>query len=408
MGVTAETGPLITFGQGQGQSDYNADLGPNAWYQGDMLLDPRAQYTYQPGDMLVPGAAVGWLSTTALPLIDQVPSTASATNIASATPTTGVALALVSSSGAGITVGCSIINAATGLTVTGLLGIDVNAVRTATATFTNGSPKITWPANTMSGVQVGDPLTFTSSGTLPTGFALLTTYYVVAIGAGSSSTIAAMVSATPGGAPISAGSAGSGTQTANLVVPVTNTASAAPRVAFGQGGTGSGGAMAAWNPAWAVSRCIVVTSNGNDGSGFYTINGYDIYGYPMSQKLTGVSSTTATTTKAFKYIASVVPSGTIASTTLTVGTVDVFGLPLRTDYAQYLQVYAGGPPPLLVAAGSITFLGADITTPSSTTGDVRGTIVGGASDGTKRLYVTWIPTVQNMNSTVGLLGQTQA
>lgn len=406
MGLTAETGPLVTFGQAQ-NLDNNPNAGPSAWFQGDMLLDPRAQWTYQPGNPFNPASIRGWLSTTAIPVIDQVPSTASATNIASATPATGVPLALVSSSGAGITVGCSIINAATGQLVTGLLGIDVNAVRTATATFTNGSPKITLPANTMSGIQVGDALTFTSSGTLPTGFSLLTTYYIVAIGQGSSTTLALMVSATPGGAPISAGSAGSGTQTYNVVAGATLTA---PPVSFGSptGQIAGAGPMAAWNPAWAISRAIVVTSNGADTSGFYTVNGYDIYGFPMSQKLTGVSSTTATTTKTFKYIASVVPSGTIASTTLTVGTADVFGLPLRADAAQYVLVSIGGPPPVLVAIGSIGFVAADITTPSQTTGDVRGTVTGGtASDGTRRLYVVWTSQAANMNSTVGLLGQTQ-
>lgn len=392
MAVTAFDGPVGTFGQAP-FADNNPQAGPSFFYQGSTLLDPRAPFTYQPGQR-ADQPNLGWYTSTSVPIIDSAPSTLSATNIASATPATGVALALVSSSGAGITVGQSVVNANTGQLVTGLLGIDVDAARTNTAVFTNGSPKITWTGVVPLGVQVNDTLTFTSSGTLPTGFALLTTYYVVAIGA-----LAMMVSASPGGAPISAGSAGSGTQTANWIVT-----SPQPAVAFGQG-AGKGGPVQAWNPSWSLGRAVTVTSNGNDTSGFYTIKGFDSYGYPLTQTLTGTSTAATTTTKAFKYIQSVTPTGTIASTTLTVGTADVFGLPLRTDWSTYLTVYFNS---VVIAPGTMTFVGADITTASATTGDVRGTVYSGtASDGTKRYTVFWNPQPANMTSTVGLLGQPQ-
>jgi hypothetical protein len=403
MGITAEQGPLVTFGQAQ-QFDTNPDAGPNVFYQGSLLSDPRVPYSYQPGQGPSVGGLKGWMTSGAIPILDQVPSTASATNIASATPSSGTALTLVTSSGAGVTVGCSIVSAATGQTVTGLLGLDVNATRTATATFTNGSPKITWAANTMAGMQVGDVVTFTTSGGLPTGFATATNYYVVAIGYSNATNLEVMLSATPGGTPISAGSAGTGAQTAHLTIAATATN---PPVVFGQG-NGSGGSVGAWDPAWSLSRCVVVTSNADDTGGFYTISGYDIYNFPMTQKLTGVSSGTATTTKAFKYISSVVPSGTINSTTLEVGTVDVFGLPLRTDEQPYITVYWGAPPSALIAVASVTFVPADIQTAIATSGDVRGTVYGGsASDGSRKLLVFWNPQVANMNSTVGLVGQPQ-
>lgn len=426
MGTTAEEGPLGTFGKSP-QDIYappnasNPESGPCFWFQGDMLLDPRGPYTYWPGNRTSTAAlpVFGWPTATNIPLIDQAPSTASATNIASATPSSGTALALVSSSGAGITVGCSVINANTGLTVSGLLGIDVAAARTFTGVFTNGSPKITWSAAPGGlGIQVGDQVTLTTSGTLPTGFAVSTTYYVVAVG--GSVTIgsgAFMLSATLGGVPISAGSAGSGTQTINVTAPNTyngGTGAATinapnlpfqPPVIFGKGGDGLGGPIRFWNPNWAISRGIVVTANGVDTSGTYTIAGYDIYGYPLTQTLTGTSSSTATTTKAFKYIASVTPNGTIGSTTLTVGTVDVFGLPLRTDWATYLNVYWNNA---LITPANAVLVAADINTPTALTGDVRGTITATAtSDGTKRLVVFWNPTAANMNSQTGMLGQPQ-
>lgn len=411
--ATGFDGPLVTYGVAQSPPNAsNAQIGPNAWYAGDMILDPRGPFTYQPGN----GAdkpVFGWPTVGNIPILDQAPSTASATNIAAAqVPVAGTPLTLVSSSGSGITVGCKLTNAKTNQVVTGLLGIDVAAARTFTGVFTNGSPKITWSGvGGAFGIQVGDQVTLTTSGSLPTGFATGTTYYVVAIG--GSATIgsgAFMLAATPGGAPISAASAGSGTQTVNVTAPNTYDNQPfmpfQPSVVFGSGGAGTGGSQRYWNPAWALARTLLFTAVGNDSSGTYTVNGYDIYGYPLTQTITGPNATTGSTTKAFKYVTSIVPAGTLSGSNISVGTNDVFGLPLRADWVAYLDVYWNNA---LVAPGSTGFVAADITTASATTGDVRGTVTGGAtSDGTKRLVVFWSPFASNMNTgIVGLLGQPQ-
>lgn len=80
---------------------------------------------------------------------------------------------------------------------------------TAVATFSNGSSTIGIASGSP---QVGTTVIFTTSGALPTNFAVSTNYYVLTStvpgGAGNIT-----VSATPGGAAILAGSAGSGTQT---------------------------------------------------------------------------------------------------------------------------------------------------------------------------------------------------
>jgi len=76
-----------------------------------------------------------------------------------------------------------------------------------TATFTNGSAVISM-TNTFA---ANDLVTFTTTGSLPTNFATGTTYYVISTGLSGSQF---EVSATQGGSAISAGSAGSGTQTA--------------------------------------------------------------------------------------------------------------------------------------------------------------------------------------------------
>ncbi len=121
MGITVETGPLLVPGA-LGSGDSNSNPGPSLFWHGVGLLDKRF-FTGLGADN---APIFGWgPGTSAIPVIDQVPATAAAANVAAlAHVATGVAMTLVSSTGAGITVGCSIVNALTGATVTGLLAID--------------------------------------------------------------------------------------------------------------------------------------------------------------------------------------------------------------------------------------------------------------------------------------------
>jgi hypothetical protein len=82
---------------------------------------------------------------------------------------------------------------------------------TFTVTFTNGSATIN---GTGLPTTAGTAVAFTTTGALPTNFAINTTYFVLA---GSTST-AITVAATAGGTAIVAGSAGSGTQTLTQAV----------------------------------------------------------------------------------------------------------------------------------------------------------------------------------------------
>jgi hypothetical protein len=77
-------------------------------------------------------------------------------------------------------------------------------ISAATCSFTNSSANITWTQS----LPLNSMVFFATTNTLPTGFSTSTIYYVTTTGA---STI--QVSATPGGSAITAGSAGSGTQT---------------------------------------------------------------------------------------------------------------------------------------------------------------------------------------------------
>ena len=421
MGITAHTGPVGAFGLGT-SLDSNAQISPSFWFMGDMILDPRLPYTYQPGQS-DQQPFYGWGTAGRICLIDSIPSTLSTSAIAAAAVPSGGVVTLVSSSGAGITTGCTIVNAATGAKVTGLLGIDVagdGRSKTFTGTFTNNSPKISFTSTTVPvGMQVGDQVTLTSTGTLPTPFALLTTYYVSQINTGPAGAL--MLSASLGGSSITATSAGSGTQTVNIVNQGsyygTQYNAALPYqapIVFGP--TGTNGPARLWNPSWSAGRCVTIRSVGNDSTATFTVNGYDCYGYPMTQSLAGSSGApgNVTTTKAFKYISSITYTGTLSGSNVSVGQADVFGLPLRTDQASYLTVYCAAAtsttPIALIAPGSLTFVGADITTPTTTTGDVRGTVYSGTASSTDsvRLIVFWDAMQPNIDNTpFGLLGQTQ-
>ena len=161
-----------------------------------------------------------------------------------------------------------------------------------------------------------------------------------------------------------------------------------------------------------VARCVTVTSGGNDTGITFLISGYDAYGALLTQKLTGVSGSVATTKKAFLSVVSIVPSGAVAST-VSAGTADTFGLPVRLIDKGYLgalnwnNTYA-------IDSGVVTV--ADTTSPATNlTGDVRGTYTTStASDGVKRSVVeimlsnAQLSITGGVAATVAVVGVTQA
>lgn len=307
MTTTAWSGPLVTNlsnpqgSTGSGSANQNPGPGPCNWAHGDAILDPRYPFTYY-GGAAETQKYYGWYGGSMLTVINQVPSTISAVNIA-ATQAAAATITLVSSSGAGITVGTSITRADTGATVTGLLAIDT----------------------AMAGLG------------------------------------------------------------------------------FGQDAT-----VNVWDPTKAISRNVRITSAADDSGKTFTVVGYDLYGYPMSEVITGANAGVASGTKAFKYITSVTPSTTPAGN-VSVGTGDVIGLPLRADYVGQLLINYNDT----VITASTGFVAAVTTTATTTTGDVRGTYaLQTASNNTRRLIVYLTPTTAaisggNTNLVTGLLGVKQ-
>lgn len=253
MGITPFSGPVIGVRDnplgsvGTGSANQNSQSAPWLALQGYGIHDQRYPFTYKNGGDPTTQKAYGYFASSYMPVLDQAMSAISAVNIAAAQAiTTAVAMTLVSSSGAGITVATSITRADNGATVTGLLAIDT----------------------AMAGVG------------------------------------------------------------------------------FGQDAT-----LNIWDPTKSVARNVRITSNADDSAGLFTVIGYDLYGYPMSEAITGTNNSVANGKKAFKYITSVTPSGTVASTSCSVGTGDVIGLPLRCDRIPYLSVWWGNPQGMIIGPG---------------------------------------------------------
>ena len=161
-------------------------------------------------------------------------------------------------------------NAGTGYKVGDIITIS----QSATATFTNGSAVIA----ATNAFAVGQAVQFSNSGgALPTNFAASTTYYVIATGL---STSQFEVSATPGGAAIAAGSAGTGTQSV-----LNTTATFVVAAITGGGSTGPVGSLSPVTAGSGYSTATAVATTGGTGSALeadITAGGNQLAVYPYT------------------------------------------------------------------------------------------------------------------------------
>lgn len=194
------------------------------------------------------------------------------------------------------------------------------------------------------------------------------------------------------------------------VLPSRNTVPAGAVAIDGLPGTvfvSQTGAVQLYDPSKVLARAVTIASNANDSAGTFTIQGFDVYGYPMSDAITGASASGSVTgLKAFKFVTGILPSGTINSTLVSAGQSDVYGLPIRSDFWGDLQVYWNSA---LITA-TTGFVAAVTTTATPSTGDVRGTyaVQATASNGTRRLQIFSTPSVADLLTQTGLWGVTQA
>jgi hypothetical protein len=170
----------------------------------------------------------------------------------------------------------------------------------------------------------------------------------------------------------------------------------------------------------ARALCISAASIGS-GTTNVTVTGYDIFNNRMTEYLSANGTTVVNGKKAFKYILSVVTASTAATTVtpanIQIGLSDVFGVNLRMDKAEYLQVAWNGCTPTT----QVGFTTALSTTSGATTADVRGTINAStlavatvaSTNGARRLTVIMNVPINNMlnatpNATASLFGAPQA
>lgn len=174
---------------------------------------------------------------------------------------------------------------------------------------------------------------------------------------------------------------------------------------FGQGPTGTGGTVFLWDPTTLIARAVRVVSVGNDSTATFVVRGFDIYWFPMVETITGANAGTATGKKAFKYIQSITPAGTLSGSAVTVGTTDIIGLPIRSDYFGEFEANVNSA----WITANTGYVAPDATSPATAiTGDVRGTYaLQTASNGTVRVMLFSSPSVNNVSSAAGLFGVAQ-
>ena len=375
IGPLVAAGPLL--GIPGGQPEYTFDAGPSVLFQGVAMPDPRAPY--QKDYAMVGGMPAHYLSPRALAL-DCVPIAMSTTNIAAAQNVpAGLALTLASAGVAGISTGVSIRNASTGAIQTGLLAIEFGFGAVST---TSGSTTITPASGTIGSYYPGQWLA------IPNGLTATTTLFTRVVSVGATTIV---VSTAPGvtSSVIRAGACDPlmwGALFAQDAIPLV----AQPYLMAGY--------AALLDPIQSLARNVRVTGSASSAGQNFTVRGFDVYGYPMSEVIAGPAGATTTSgKKAFKYILSV--TGTSAEAqNYSVGTGDIFGFPLRVDRFEQVQLYWVGA---LVTA-STGWLTADATSPATgTTGDVRGTyaVQGSASDGSRRLVAYITPSTLQMVNT---------
>lgn len=406
MAITAFSGPMISFGQNTigSTTDYNPDLAPSLFWGGAGIIDPRPTFNYIPGSGSGT-AACGFLGSTSITTYDYNPTVAATAAIsAAAAAAANTAVTLVSSSSAttGVAVSQAITRSDTGVAVTGLLALDactqvsgyisngtsgtagnILIVSTASAALLSAGMVISGTGIT-SGTQIlgsGPSLNVTNGGP---GAGFTGTYYV-------------------SGADQAAGTSGSPVTITATISNSTSNGVANCRLGFGQSNT-----VQMWNPQALSARNVVITPASAGSAVNWTVRGYDVYGYPMTEVIaTAADSTAVAGKKAFKYIASVTPDAS-STGTHAVGTGSVFGFALRSDtFGDVLINYASGSQnPTLITANT-NYVASVKTYATTTTGDVRGTFTSTAAVA-NRFVFRQSPPLYNVGSTVGLFGVTQA
>jgi hypothetical protein len=370
-------GPAIQFGNSNPQQRSNSDAGPNIEFQGNCLIDSR--FAYAAADTAPSNSGVPcWFGTASLEALNIVPATKSTNGIAATQATTaGTPLTLTAANSVAISVNIPVIPYGVAIqptqVTTPVLAIDFGFATVTTTTGATGNvltvtgPQSAAYANNLfyPGQKIVVAGAGNAAGTAPLFATVLATNFRAIAGSAITSvanTVLISAFAQFAGAVQQVGTADPNYGICAL--PVTRA-----------------GAAQVWDSKQIGGRVLSYTS-GTTVAGTVTTTGYDVYGQLMHETVTPVVSSTVNGLKAFKYILSVVPSG--INNNLSIGTADLFGIPIRTDLAESLNTYYAAA----FLSTQTTFVAGVTATPTALTGDVRGTIgVPSATNGTNRLFV---------------------
>jgi hypothetical protein len=381
----------MVFGQNPfTPTEYNPDIGGSSlFYAGAGIMDPRTNYTYLPGEAQSQ-LDYGFLGFDNITTINAVPYTKAAGAIVTSANATSATLTLNTTNSAttGVYYSTVFTRADTGVTDT-VLALD--AYTSVTASFSNGV------------------MTITSNSAMPvtSGMVVLATTGTVSQGTAAGTQIASQLTGGTGGQ----GVAGTYQTTTNLTATsgTVTLAYQTPSQCIVLNNAQTPGVVL-WNSAAIAGRAVAVTAAASATATTATVNGYDCYGFPMTEAITLTAGSQVSGKKAFKYIKSVVLNAADATHAYSVDTTDVFGLPLRSDtFGDILVNYATSLTATTLITAATNYVASDRTTATSTTGDVRGTF-GAFTSGTgaNKLVVRQSPQsymVQTANP--GLFGVTQ-
>ena len=374
--------------------------GPAIDYQGDMIPDPR--FSPSNKDSLSPGAIKAYFNNPYFTLVDTIPSANSSNSVAVAqapSTTAGVALTLTTAvlgTAAGVPVwtpGVSIIPVGTTTPVT-VSAIDFGFT---TGTTTNNSSTVVVVDNSM--FQVGQWIVIGGAGSAGA------TNVQLICQVASKSTNSTVITISPSAlTSLSHAPIGQGNLYSQFLPPATqfgpSAASANASEPYKLAGFGL-----AFDPLQGCCRALSITAASiGSGTTSVLVTGYDIYGNLMTNTIQANGTTTVNGTKAFKYVTSVVTTGTAATTVtpanITIGVSDVFGVNVRSDKWEYMNIFWNGN----WAPTSQGWTAALSTTSNATTVDVRGVINAStlavatvaSTNGARRLTVMMSVPLQNM------------
>jgi hypothetical protein len=363
------TGPVIVSGNTNPQQLSDSDAGPSLVFQGQGLLDPRQVSTID----AAPGSNIyGFYNSEMVSLVDQQ-------ILAGATVFTVAPGYVVAAGGTGPTTAISGVtnsaNNATNLPIVpfGQAKIPTNVV-TVPVTLDFGFLYAPSGNNTVA--------TTSGSAVITLGNASANKYFtkgqwVAVPGAGSSTSLpwigqvvsisgVSVTLSTKAGQTIAAGSAGVGTLDPNGV---------------GVWPWAVAGCTALFDPTQAVSKVVsVVSSSASDNTTFnIVLRGYDVYGVPMTESIQLNGTGVVIGNKAWKHLVSYqftksgggTTAGTVTVSTATAASNVIVGLPLRSDFFEYMSIYWNAT----FQTANTGWVVADATSPAlSTSNDIRGVV----------------------------------